>query len=85
MLALRRAVDVSNDEAWRLEAMSQELTKTSSIEIRIDSDTFADLSKKLEDDRKAAEGTKRMLLVLIFNLSAATGGAAGATSQDHSG
>ena len=63
--------------------MSRELTKTSGIETRIDGDTFAELSKKLEDDRKAAEATKRMLLELIFNLPAATAGVAGATSQDY--
>lgn len=37
--------------------MSEELTKTSGIDTRIHGDAYAELVKKLDDDRKTAEAT----------------------------
>jgi hypothetical protein len=83
-LALQRAVVMTDDEARRLNNTSQEIAETSSIDTRIDGETYAELVKRLEDDRKAAEATKTMLMDLVSKLSRATAEGVGATSQDHS-
>lgn len=84
-LALQRATVMTGDEVWRLGNMSQELMKTSGIDVRIDGDNYAELSKKLDDDRKAAEATKAMLMELVSKLPGTSAAGAGATYQDHSG
>ncbi|KAJ4381482.1 hypothetical protein N0V86_002841 [Didymella sp. IMI 355093] len=65
-LALQRAVVMTDDEARRLNNTSQEMAGTSSIDTRIDGETYAELVKRLEDDRKAAEATKMMLMAVAI-------------------
>lgn len=84
-LALQRATVMTGDEVWRLGNISQELMKTSGIDVRIDGDDYAELAKKLDDDRKAAEATKAMLMELVSNLPGTSAAGAGATYQDHCG
>lgn len=83
-LALERAVAMTGEEARRLGNMSQELTKASGIDTRIDGDTYVELVKKLDDDRKAAEATKSLLVELVSKVPGANAAGADATSQDSS-
>ena len=64
--------------------MSKKLENRSGIDTRIDGTTYAELVRRLDAERKAAQATKGMLKELSSRLQGDNVGQKSATPQDHS-
>ena len=82
--ALQKAVTITDDQMLRLTGMSKTLENESGIDTRIDGAIYAELVRRLDEERKAAVATKGMLNELLSRFQGENAGQANLTSQGHS-
>lgn len=63
---------MASDELTKLACISDEIARSNGIDMRIDGMTYAELVRRLDDDRTAVQATKAMLLELLSNVPGAT-------------